>query len=480
MKLELDKEKKLMCGFIAAVMLLCIMPLVCMSFARTDETTEKKELAAMPSLVSDGELNTEYLSQLGAYFTDHFAFRQQLVSIDSTLRAKLFGVSADESVVVGRDGWLFYSDTLSDYTGSDPMSEREIFNIANNLALTQQFVSQNGAEFAFTIAPNKNTLYPQFMPYYTTAAKAESHNAIRLEEMLTARGINYVNLFELFEEQEEILYYARDSHWNNTGALLVCEELLRSVSDSDVSFMSLEGETGGEYVGDLNLMLFPDNPAPEEDITYAAGEYSFINGAQSVEDPIIVASASDVPGSLLMYRDSFGNSMIPFMAGAYAKSCFVRTVPYNLETYMMIHQPTTVIIEKVERSIDELAALPPVFQTSDTQLLVSGAQESDSWFEVCEPEENIMFWRIDGEVDEELVDPRSRIFVRITDADGVSTTREAFTVTLDNSDFGLTAYISKEAVGTDVVTVEIIAAVKGAWTVLSSGETDLGSIASAF
>lgn len=480
MKIDLDKEKKILCGFIAAVMIICLIPLVCMTFARTDATTEKKELAPLPSLIDDGKLNINYLSQLGEYFNDHFAFRQQLVSLDSALRGKLFGVSADDSVVVGKDGWLFYTDTLSDFTASNPMSDREIFNIANNLALTQQFVESNGAEFAFTIAPNKNTLYPQYMPYIYTAAERESHNAVRLEEMLTAHGVNYVDLFDVFDNQAEVMYLERDSHWNNGGALLACENILRSVSDSDVSFVGMEGTVNSEYIGDLNLMLYPLNAEPEENIDYKTGDYSFTNGATSVEDPIIVTSASDVQGSLLMYRDSFGNSMIPFMASAYSSSCFVRTIPYNLETYTSIYQPTTVVIEKVERSIDELASMPPVFQTENTQLLIKDKVESDSYFTVCEPAENIMFWRIDGAVDSSLVDPRSRVFVRITDENGISLTREAFTVTSDNNDFGLRAYLDKEQVSSDVVTIEIVASIKGSWTVLSSAEIELSSIPPAF
>lgn len=480
MKLDSDKEKKILCGFLAVVMIICLIPLVCMTFARTDETTEKKELAPLPSVIDDGKLNIYYFSQLGDYFNDHFAFRQQLVSLDSSIRGRLFGVSADDSVVVGKDGWLFYSDTLSDFTADNPMSDRELFNIANNLAMIQQFVNNNGAEFVFTIAPNKNTLYPQYMPYTYTAAARKTHNAVRLEELLDARGVNYTNLFELFDGQAEPMYLERDSHWNNSGALLACESILRSVSGSDVSFAGLEGTVNSEYIGDLNLMLYPLNGKPEENIDYKTGDYSFTNGASSVEDPIIVASASDVQGSLLMYRDSFGNSMLPFMASAFSSSCFIKTVPYNLETHTAIYQPTTVVIEKVERSIDELGSMAPVYQTENTQLLISGQVESDSHFTVCEPEENTMFWRIDGAVEDGLADPYSRIFIRITDENGVSLTREAFTVTTDDSDFGLRAYLSKEAVGSDIVTVDVVASIKGALTVVSSAEVDLSSIHSAF
>ena len=478
--MRLDKEKKLLCVFAALALIICLVPLVGMTFARTDQTTEKKELAPLPSLVEDGHLNTDYLSGLGDYFNDHFAFRQELVSFDSILRGRIFGVSSDDSVVVGRDGWLFYSDTLNDFTGSAPMSERKIFNIANNLSLTQSYVESTGAQFVFTIAPNKNTLYPQYMPYTYSAAERSSHNAVVLGEQLTARGVNYVDLFELFDGQDEVLYLARDSHWNNRGALLSCEALLSAVSHTDVSFSQLEGTVTDDYVGDLNLMLYPLGAQPESNIDYAIDNYTYTNGASSVEDPIIVTSASDVQGSLLMYRDSFGNTMLPFMASSFSSACFVRTVPYNLGTYSMIYQPTVVIIEKVERSIDELSSMPPVFETGDTELLISSAIESDSTLSVCEPAENIMFWRIDGVLDSTVLDPLSRIFVRISDQDGFSVTREAFTMSTDSSDFGLRAYINKDLLASDEITVEAVASVGGVWTVVASNEVVLSSIPPAF
>lgn len=56
-------------------------------------------------------------------------------------------------------GWLYFSDTLPDYMGQG-MSDAELRYLANDLALMQEYIESQGKQFAFTIAPNKNSIYP--------------------------------------------------------------------------------------------------------------------------------------------------------------------------------------------------------------------------------------------------------------------------------------------------------------------------------
>ena len=95
-------------SFIAVGLWMCALPFVGMFLAPTDSTTENRELAAFPDIIADGEWNLNFLQEMGAYFEDHFAFRQELVSIDAIIQSKAFGVSNAESVTVGKDGWLYY------------------------------------------------------------------------------------------------------------------------------------------------------------------------------------------------------------------------------------------------------------------------------------------------------------------------------------------------------------------------------------
>ena len=76
---------------------------------------------------------------------------------------------------------------------------------------------QGAVDFVFTVAPNKNSLYGENMPYYDSLKVDEENNLARLVPFLEKEGVSYVDLYEAFTGEEEILYHERDSHWNNKG-----------------------------------------------------------------------------------------------------------------------------------------------------------------------------------------------------------------------------------------------------------------------
>lgn len=79
--------------YIVIFMVMCILPFAGMAVAKTETTTENRTMAAFPSFMEEGKWNVNYLQDLGAYFEDHYAFRNLLVSVDSQIQAKLFKTS---------------------------------------------------------------------------------------------------------------------------------------------------------------------------------------------------------------------------------------------------------------------------------------------------------------------------------------------------------------------------------------------------
>lgn len=77
--------------------------------------TENRKLALWPQLRTEEGWNTDFLSEAGEYFQDHFGFRQQLVTANALINGKIFGVSTADGVIQGKNGWLYYKDSLSDY-----------------------------------------------------------------------------------------------------------------------------------------------------------------------------------------------------------------------------------------------------------------------------------------------------------------------------------------------------------------------------
>ena len=220
----------------------CLLPFAAMPFAGEETSLENRELASFPSLTTEEGINTEFLSEAGAYFQDHFAFRSKLVTANALLRGKLLGVSAEDGVIQGTDGWLYYSDSLDDYQGKNLLSGRSLFNIAHSTAMVQADLEAQNIRFLFTVAANKNSLYGEHMPYYDSLVITEENNLARLEPLLEKEGVNYLDLKTVFQNQDEVLYHKRDSHWNNKGAALAADEILAAL-DQEHDPWALSGRT---------------------------------------------------------------------------------------------------------------------------------------------------------------------------------------------------------------------------------------------
>lgn len=105
--------------FVAACLLLCLIPFAGMTIAPTHTTTENRRLVSFPEIKKEGKWNREWLGEAGAYFEDHFAFRPYFVTADSEIMGKVFGVSNMDTVIDGKNGWLYYAATRADYLGED-------------------------------------------------------------------------------------------------------------------------------------------------------------------------------------------------------------------------------------------------------------------------------------------------------------------------------------------------------------------------
>ena len=117
--------------------LLCLAPLAIFLLAGPSSAGANERLAAKPRLYTGTSVNWDVLSDAADYFAGRFGLRQELITADAAVRAAVFHESAADDVLLGTDGWLYYADTLGDFTGSSAMTERQLWCAARNLALMQ-------------------------------------------------------------------------------------------------------------------------------------------------------------------------------------------------------------------------------------------------------------------------------------------------------------------------------------------------------
>lgn len=312
-----------------------------------------EQLSAAPVWTDkDGNWNADFLSDTMTWFSDHFFLRQELISTGNWLKAKLLGTSGADSILLGKDGWLYYTDTVEDYTGAHPLTVRELFCIANNLALLAEYAENTGKDFLFTVAPNKNALYPDNMP--DLGATAVQTDAERLYALLDRMDVPYADLHEVFRGEEETLYFKHDSHWNSKGAALGAD-LINAAFGVDSDYFSADFSTMESHSGDLYEMLYPAFADPERNPVYGGKlDFAYTTGATK-PDSITLQTRGQGSTTLLAYRDSFGNLLYPYLANSYADARFSRSTVYDLTL-----EADHILIELVERNLRYLITYLPV------------------------------------------------------------------------------------------------------------------------
>lgn len=351
------KKSWLYTAFCALVLLLLLVPGIATLLCGPSQAGANEQLSRTPQLLRAGKPNVELLNEGRSYFDDHFAGRQQLITANAALTAAVFQQSASEDVLLGRDGWLYYADTLADYERSSPMTERQLYCAAHSLALMQEYCASQGCAFVFAAAPNKNTLYPQFMPGQYAPGEGAS-NLERLNAYLAREAVVTCDLVQVLSAQPKPVYYRTDSHWTPYGSALAHDALLACLGRSGT--LAEEHFTQTAHTGDLYEMLYPAGTDTENGLALSRQRsFSYSGMVHGADDMTIRTTSQTGSGSLLMFRDSFGNTLHEDLAESFSAACFSRAMPYDL-TLLENEQADTLIIELVERNLVKLSRLAPV------------------------------------------------------------------------------------------------------------------------
>ena len=438
-------KKTLYTVFVCICVLLCLTPFAALLFYKQPTNAGNEIKTKKPAvLTQDGKFNSEYLPELGKYFEENFAFRTQAITADNRLMCTLFGVSDTPTVIAGRNGWLYYSSTLDDYMGTNRLSEAQVNGIVQNLEILRDYAESCGSEFLLTVAPNKNTLYPESMPYYYIADNNAVGNKELLHKALEKSDINYCNLFDVLSAQNETLYLKTDSHWNNKGALLAYNTILDKLEKSHEDFSSAEVSRKKDFHGDLSNMLYPASNETEYNYYYNPEEmFTYTTETKSTEDPLI-KTRSDSTGTLYMYRDSFGNALVPFFATAFENATFTKSFPMILENDLTPGSADTVIFEIAQRNINWFLKMPPVVSAPEIMVYeVLDGTARDTQLQLKECEYSPSYIEISGKLEYDIKEG-SPVYIQIKSETGESRTFRCFNTLGDEGENGFLAYIKSE------------------------------------
>ncbi len=266
------------------------------------------------------------------------------------------------SVLLGKDGWLFYKvDTdgtpLYDYMGINRFSEDEMDGICEGIGELQAKLAKTGIRSAILTIPNKEQVYAGYMPE-TIEKISDISRLDQLSQYVKADGRlkGYTDASGVLKAEADKLplYYKTDTHWTGVGAYIALREVMNALYDDKEAYAAISGTVTDDGVVMDDGVRFIRTPGFEGDLARISSTSDRYTDVSYPVDPDSVPASDKKDETLLIIGDSFGDSMQHIAGQYYREVVFIQLNDYE-DGDIYTYSPDTVIIECVERYLPRLA-----------------------------------------------------------------------------------------------------------------------------
>jgi len=337
---------------------------------------EQRELAQLPSL---GEFRRPTLlpTRITAFFSDNFGGRKLLTREYFRFRLKALRSDLGLPALLGKDGSLILPGELRSSRHLHRIEPQQLERMRLVLDSWCNYARERGATFVFLIAPNKTTIHP-FIPDYLPVAREPSVIDTVYALPFECPFIRLDLREPLRREADTLLYYKWGTHWNSQAALIMWRAI-RDAVEREGPRLSWPHSTVAvtqqpAYAHEDSMWTWYGLPDPEQIMLH---QYAFSGTAyDAAANAIPRAKVFALGDSFLVWSrptataimgthssfDLTPNSQFIYAADDLSKDGWIVSAhPFVKRIEIMeSFRPNVVVLEIVERSIEELALFFPL------------------------------------------------------------------------------------------------------------------------
>ena len=332
--------------------------------------TENRYLARMPKLTWDNFIDGTFQSGLEEYLSDHLVFRKQFTAAKTAVSLAT-GNRDINGAYVGSDGYLF--EKIVDTDIEEETFRTNVQELKNYFEQITEYVDEDCMSILLAPAPAsvledylpRDSAYFDQTPYFEKMKEEFWHyNFIDVRDVLTSKA-------------SEGVFYKTDHHWTSLGAYYAYTQWGRRTNHRilEQNRFHIEEECtdfrGSLYSKVLNVT------APYDTIVSYSGKdhhdylvtkdgqtsdsffdreklegtdkYAFFFGGNYAEVAIERLATEDINAAernLLILKDSFANSFVPFVASEYDNIYMIDLRYYvgDMKDYVKTHEITDVLV----------------------------------------------------------------------------------------------------------------------------------------
>lgn len=280
-----------------------------------------------------------------------FIGKEIFIKVKSSI--DLLALNKDNNdVFLGKDGYLIENFVPNNnYKINQTVESINKFSIKNKNLNTY-----------LAIIPNSVSILENKLPHYAPVKNQKSY--INEFAKKLNKNIKYINTFDTLKKvSDKYIYYKTDKHWTSLGAyttfLKLQEDMLLN-SDTYYDVKKISNNFAGNLCSqsgftsndsdDINIYL-PSNTNIDFVVNYynkvkkstlydtskldSQDKYSvFLNG----DHPIVeINTTTNTPRQLLLIKDSYANSMVPYLLESYSKITIIDPKYYSNNLYDLIN-----------------------------------------------------------------------------------------------------------------------------------------------
>ena len=140
-------------------------------------------------------------------------------------------------VVLGKDGYLFFRETIDNYCGNNLITVSALNNFLSNTLNAQITALENRAggnevELIYVLIPNASVAYGEYLP---EDAEKETYDTLydQISNALNKSNATFIDMKTVFEQHKDdgyLLYNKTDSHITDYAGYLVYAELMNHIA----------------------------------------------------------------------------------------------------------------------------------------------------------------------------------------------------------------------------------------------------------
>ena len=297
---------------------------------RAESELERRKLAQFPDFSFSSLVKNEWTAKYGEYTKDQVIVRDSWLKAQSLCESLLFQKEEIGGAMIGKNDALF--------TKMFALTPTEEKLLQKNTTLVQQFIEKFPGQVTFLLAPSSSVINAEELPANTPMLDENARLDTIFSAVSEADSLDLRDSFTAAKDDIQ-LYYDTDHHWTSYGAYLAYQQFcqMRGLTPMEVTesaYTTVPGFYGTTYSKALYWKSKPDTIAYRdlpnamtvltENFTATMYDKSKLetgdkyamflygnNGYSTIE--------GDGEGSILVVKDSYANSFIPYLTANYAR-----------------------------------------------------------------------------------------------------------------------------------------------------------------